>query len=101
MAEKWCYQNYYQHWHHWDLAHLQAVRPTGKNRLFCTPTASHKQILTKLTKFTALHLLLPLSTTNVILEPGFMGYGAVSLGKCCPMFHGILRPSKGQEPCTQ
>ena len=100
MAEKWCFQNCYQHWHHWDLAHLQAVEPTDRNRLLCTATAPHKQILIKLNKFTAKPLILPLLTTNVLLEPGFLGYGAVSLGECCLMFHGILRPSKRREPRT-
>jgi hypothetical protein len=101
MAEKWCSQNCYQHCHRWDLAHLQAVRPIDKNRLFCTSTALHKQILMKLNKFTAQLLILPLTTTNVLLKPGFLGYGALSLGECCLMFQGILRPSKCWEKRTQ
>jgi hypothetical protein len=60
MAEKWCSQNCYRRWHHWHLAHLQAVWPTDKNRLLRTPTAPHKQILTKRNKLNGQLLILPL-----------------------------------------
>jgi len=66
-----------------------------------TDIALHKQILTKHNKFTAGILILPLTTTNVLLEPGFLGYGALSFGKCCLMFQGNRRPSKRREPRTQ
>ena len=89
MAEKWCSQNCYQHCLHWDLAHLQAVQPIDKNRLFCTPVALHNQILTNHNKFTAQLSILLLTTINVLLGPGFLGYGALSLGKYCLMFQGI------------